>query len=1055
MPSRKFTLSILLVSAIAGAGPYAQAPPVQQPAPILRGDGPFDRLVFRNIGPASPSGRVDDVAVLESNPAIFYVAGATSGVWKTINAGTTFTPVFDDQGSASVGDIAIGPTDPNLIWVGTGENNNRQSSSWGDGVYKSTDGGKTWRNMGLRASKQIARIIVDPVDFNVVYVAALGDLWAAGGERGVFKTTDGGLNWQRVLFVDDDTGATELLMDPSNNKVLYAATYQRRRQQWGMNGGGPGSAIWKSTDGGQTWAKLETGIPAGPKGRIGMDIWRANPNVLYARIEHPGESGVYRTDDAGATWRKMSNENPRPMYFSQIRIDPQTDSRIYVLGVSLHISDDAGRTWRTDGARNIHVDHHAMWINPQNPHHIIIGNDGGVSISHDRSATWVWMNNLPFSQPYHVAFDMQTPYHVCTGLQDNNTWCGPSAVRTNSGIINDDWYVITGGDGFQPLMDPNDSRVVYGTSQDGRMSRVDRVTNERKTVRPEPADGGTPYRFNWDTAMMLSPHDSSVFYVGANYLFRSTDRGQTWMRPISPDLTTNTDRATLSIMNTADKEIRIARHDGVSAWGTLVTIAESPVKAGILWTGSDDGVVSVSRNGGQNWTNVTSKISGVPKWTYVSEVAPSRFAEGTAYVTFDGHRGGDYATYAFVTTDYGDTWRSIVGNLPKGEVVRTITEDTKNADVLYLGTETGLWVSLDRGKQWTRVRGNLPTVPIYEIAIHPRDNDLILATHGRGLWILDDLTPIQQWSRSETAAAFAFDPAPAVAFNQANDQMKSFEGDRIFLGPNPQPGAALFYRLKGDAKELKWTIRDSANAVVREIAGEAIDDRNRAGLNFVQWDLRHQPLRPLRNQPPGQQGGGGGGFGGGGNNGPFVLPGTYRATLTVDARDVNAVDVVVTGDRDIQITATDRKTWHDTALAMHEMQQKANDLADQVSEAWSRFEVVQQQAKGQNIPPALKTQVEALGKEFEGVRRRLGLIGGGGGGGFGGNPENLRGRMGQIKGGIMASTSLPTEVQMRQKKEIESSWPKLVSDANAAMGKLPGLAKDVVAAVFATRTTSQ
>ncbi len=1058
MRFRNSLLTLIGLLALSVA-PSAQGPSAYASSQT-RGDGPFDRFVFRSIGPATPSGRVDDFAVLESNPAVFYVAGATSGVWKTVNAGTTFTPVFDDQGTASVGDIAIGPTDANLVWVGTGENNNRQSSSWGDGVYKSTDGGKTWRNMGLFTSKQIARIIVDPMDFNVVYVAALGDLWTPGGARGVFKTTDGGLNWQRVLFVDDDTGATELVMDPGNNKVLYAATYQRRRQQWGMNGGGPGSGIWKSTDGGQTWAKLENGIPPGPKGRIGMDVWRANPNVLYARIEHPTDGGTYRTDDAGATWRKMSSENPRPMYFSQIRIDPQTDSRIYVLGVSLHISDDAGRTWRQSGAAHIHVDHHAMWINPQNPRHLIIGNDGGVGISHDRSETWVWMNNLPFAQPYHVAYDMQVPYHVCAGLQDNNTWCGPSAVRTNSGIHNDNWYVVSGGDGFQPLMDPNDSRIVYGTSQDGRMSRIDRVTNERKTVRPEPADTETGYRWNWDTPMMLSPHDSSIFYVAANHIFRSTDRGQTWGRPLSPDLTTNTDRTTLSIMNVPDKDIRIAKHDGVTNFGTLVTIAESPVKAGIYWTGSDDGVVSVSRNSGQNWTNVSAKIS-VPKWTYVSKIAPSRFAEGTAYVTFDGHRGGDYSTYAFVTTDFGVTFQSIVGNLPKGQVLRTITEDLKNPDVLYLGTETGLFITLDRGKQWTQVKGNLPTVPIYEIALHPRDNDMLLATHGRGIWILDDLTPFQQWAKTETTAAHAFDVSPAVAFNPANDQMKNFEGDRLFLGRNPEPGASLFYRLRADAKEMKWTIHDGSNQVVREISGDVVRDRNKAGLNRVQWDLRHQPLRPLRNQPQGPVvGGGGGGFGGGGNNGPFVLPGTYRATLTVDGRDANTVNVRVTGDSAIQITDADRKTWHDTAIALHQMQGKANDLADQVNEAWTRFQVVEQQAKGQNIPPALKTQVESVGKELESLRRRLGLaggggFGGGGGGGFGGGNENVRGRMGQIKGGIMASTSLPTEVQLRQKKEVEAAWPKVVTDANAVMAKLPALAKDVVTAVFATRTTSQ
>ncbi len=1050
------TLVALALGAALATHALAQGPPAASaPAPTPRASGPFDRLVFRNIGPATPSGRVDDFAVLESNPSVFYVGAATGGVWKTTNNGTTFTPVFDNETTASIGDVAIAPTDANLVWVGTGENNNRQSSSWGDGVFKSTDGGKTWRNMGLRGSTAIARIIVDPVDFNVVYVASLGNLWGGGGDRGVYKTTDGGQTWQRTLFVNDDTGATELVMDPSNNKVLYAATYQRRRAQWGMNGGGPGSGIWKSSDAGQTWTKLETGLPAGPKGRIGIDIWRANPNVLYARVEHETESGLYRSDDAGASWRKMNNTNPRPMYFSQVRIDPKTDSRIYVLGVSLYISDDAGKTFRDDGARNIHVDHHAMWIDPNNPDHLMIGNDGGASMSFDRAATWVWMNNLPFAQAYHVTYDMQTPYHVCAGLQDNNTWCGPSAVRTNTGITNDDWYVITGGDGFQPLQDPSDARILYGESQDGRMSRVDRITNERKTVRPEPPAGEPALRWNWDTAMHLSPHDPATVYVGANRLFKSTDRGHSW-KAISGDLTTNTNRNRLAIMNVGDEDIKIAKHDGVGSFGNLVTIAESPAKAGILWTGSDDGVVSVSRDGGITWTNATAKIAGVPKWTYVSKVAPSRFADGTAYVAFDGHRGGDFNTYAFVTTDFGNSWHSIAGNLPKGEVVRTITEDVKDGDVLYVGTETSLWVSTNRGKQWTRIKANLPTVPIYEITLHPRENDMILATHGRALWILDDLTPFQQGAKAESAGTFAFDPAPAVAFNQANDQMKEFEGDRVFLGKNPDRGVSLFYRLATDAKEVKWTVRDGSNAVVRELSGDATKDRNRAGVNSVLWDLRHQALRPLRNPPQVQQGGGGGGFGGGGNNGPFVLPGTYRATLTVDGRDANTVNVTVTGDPAIQISDADRKTWHDTAMAIHQLQEKANAVADEVGDAWTRFQAIEQQARGQTLAPALKTELENVRKELEGMRRRLGLAGGGGFGGGGGEfgaNQNIRGRMGQLKGGIMSSTSLPTEVQMRQKQEIEAEWPKVAAEANAALAKLPALAKDVVNAVFGKPTS--
>ncbi|MGH9333094.1 MAG: WD40/YVTN/BNR-like repeat-containing protein, partial [Vicinamibacteria bacterium] len=509
--------------------------------------GPFDGLKFREIGPASPAGRIDDFAVLESNPAVFYVATATGGLWKTLNHGTTFEVLFDEETTSSLGDVAIAPNDPNLVWVGTGENNNRQSSSWGDGVYKSADGGKTWRRMGLENSRHIARILIDPGDLDTVYVAALGSLWGSGGERGVYKTMDGGITWSRILHVDDDTGATELVMDPRNPKVIYAATYQRRRATWGFNGGGPGSAIHKTTDGGRNWTKLTEGIPEGPMGRIGLDVYRKNPNVVYARIEHPDEGGVYRSDDAGASWAKLSPVNPRPMYFSQIRVDPNDDSRIYVLGVQLHVSDDGGRTFRDDGAEKIHVDFHAMWIDPANSNHVLLGGDGGVGISHDRSATYVWLNNMNLGQFYHVSYDTSSPYVVCGGLQDNNTWCGPSAVRSRGGIANDAWFIIGGGDGFVALVDPKDPRILYSESQNGRMNRVDRVTNERQSIRPEPPAGEPKLRWNWDTPMMLSPHDPATIFVAANKVFRSGNRGSLW-EAVSPDLTSNADREELELM---------------------------------------------------------------------------------------------------------------------------------------------------------------------------------------------------------------------------------------------------------------------------------------------------------------------------------------------------------------------------------------------------------------------------------------------------------------------------------------------------------------------------
>ncbi len=1028
-------LTTTVLAAALAAGLAAQAPVPASPA------SPFDGLRFREIGPATPSGRIDDFAVLESNPSVFYVATATAGVFKTINHGTTFEQVFDSPTTSSIGDIAIAPNDANLIWVGTGENNNRQSSSWGDGVYKSGDGGKTWTHAGLRDSKVIARIIVDPNDYSTVYVAALGSLWGPGGERGVYKTTDGGQNWTRVLHVDDDTGATELVMDPSNNQVLYAATYQRRRATWGMNGGGPGSAIYKSSDAGRTWTKLTRGIPAGPLGRIGLDVYRRNPNVVYARIEHERESGVYRSDDAGATWTKLSSVNPRPMYFSQIRVDPQSDHRIYVLGVQLHVSDDGGKTFRSDGASRIHVDHHAMWINPADSNMVLIGNDGGVSISYDRSKTWVWMPNLNLSQFYHVTYDMQVPYQVCGGLQDNNTWCGPSAKRNEHGIANDDWFIIHGGDGFQAQMDPTDPRILYAESQDGRMSRVDRVTNERKSIRPEAPDGEAPYRWNWDTPMRISHHSPSTIFVAGNRLFKSTDRGHSW-KPISPDLTTNTDRETLSLMGVVAKEFTIAKHDGVQSYGNLVQFAESPRRAGIYYTGSDDGVVSVSRDDGANWANVTAKIPGLPRNTYVSKLEASRFDDGTVYATFDGHRLDDFGTYAYVSTDFGGTWRSIAGDLPKGQVVRTLAEDLKNPAVLYVGTESGLFVTTDRGAHWTRVKANLPTMPIYEITLHPRENDMILATHARGIWILDDLAPFQQFANAQQTDAFLFEPEVVAHQLPSAERMRDFEGDRQFLGENPGRGARIAYYLKSAAKDVKLTVHDGSGGVLREISGDATRDARKVGVNTLVWDGRVKPLAPMRNQTGG--GGGGGGFGGGGNNGPLVLPGTYRVTLSVDGREAQSVNVRVQGDPEIQITDADRKTHFDTVLALHALQGTMNDAADVVLDMNKQVAAVNDALKGQsNVPASLKSTLADLEKQVTGLRTRLGVAEGGGG--FGGGTANVRGRVGQLKGQVMNSTSLPTETQMRVQGEVRAAASKVIDEVNAAVAKFPNLYKELAA----------
>ena len=1050
MQLRRFHFAVLLTClfAVALVGDLAgQSQP--RPASATTTD-PFAGLQFRNIGPASMGGRVDDLAVLESNPAVFYVGTASGGLWKTTNSGTTWEVLFDDlEDAVSIGDIAIAPDDANMVWVGTGENNNRQSGSWGNGVYKSIDGGQTWKHMGLRDSKHVARIIVDPVDHDVVYVAALGSLYGPGKERGVFKSTDGGMTWTNVLFVDQDTGATELVQDPSNNKVLYAATYQRRRATWGFNGGGPGSAIWKSSDAGRTWTKLTNGIPSGPLGRIGMDVYRANPNILYARIEHQGESGTYRSDDAGLTWRKMSSVNPRPMYFSQIRIDPTNDLRVYVLGVQLHISDDGGKTFVENGT--MHSDHHAMWINPKNPNHIIDGNDGGVGISWDKGKTWEGIYNMDLGQYYHVGYDMETPYNLCGGLQDNYTWCGPSAVRSRNGIVNDDFYQIQGGDGFEAVIDPNDPDTIYAESQDGNVVRVNRRTNERKTIRPLPNRGESGYRWNWNTPIHISPHSSSTIYVGGNRVFKSTDRGQTWT-PISGDLTQNTDRETLSLMGVTAKEFTIAKHDGVQSYGNLVQLVESPKQEGVLYAGADDGSVNMTKDGGKTWTNINARFPNMPKNAYVSGIVASAHDANTVYVSFDNHMNDDFGNYVYASVDGGQNFRYIAEALPKGQVVMTLAEDPKNPAVLYAGTEFGLFVSPDRGGSWNRIRSGLPTVPIHEVVFHPRENDMIIATHGRSIWILDDATPIQQSGEAMRTDAFLFDfGRPVMQFNPAND--RGFVTDKPFRGKNPTFGAPISYYLKGEvpAANVSLRINDAAGNVVRTLSGNDLRDATKAGINRVHWDLRYQPLpaQPAAGGPGG--GGGGGGFGGAaGNNGPFVIPGEYRVTLVVNNKDVATKPVRVIGDTAVQWTDADRKTWHDTALAFHRLQEQANEAATAVTDLGPQYQTLETLMKtAANVPADVRTAIEAAGKQLTDLRRRLGVPapgqpaqggGGGGGGGFGGgqNP-NVRAQFGQTKGQIMGSHSLPSEQQTRALTQGREDLSRVISDTNALIATMPTL----------------
>ena len=1009
--------------------------------------GPFDRLHFRSIGPASMSGRIDDIAVSERDPRIFYIAAATGGLWKTTNNGVSLTPVFDSAGSASVGAVTIPADDPNLVWVGTGENNNRQSSSWGDGVYKSTDGGKRWTNMGLRDSKQIARIVIDPIDHDVVYVAALGDLWKSGGERGIYKSTDGGMTWTRVLDAGPDAGGTALVMDPTNNKTLYAATYQRRRASWGMNGGGTHSGLWKSTDAGHTWTRLTKGLPEGALGRIGIDIFRRNTSVIYARVEHPKQGGVYRSEDAGQSWTKMGSTNMRPMYFGIIRVDPENDLRVYSPATPLQVSDDGGKTFRSDGARTIHVDFHAMWINPKNGDHMMIGGDGGVGITYDKGKTWMWLSHLPVGQFYHVGYDMLQPYNVCGGLQDNDAWCGPSATRSQYGIGNDSWQTVQGGDGFVSLIDPTNHRIVFSESQDGFVNRVDRVTLDAKSIRPEAPAAEKPYRWNWDTPMMISHTDPGTVYVGANKVFRSTDRGHSWTA-ISGDLTTALDRDTVELMGVKGKAITIAKNDGVDSYSALFTIAESWKKAGLIWTGSDDGLVHVTKDAGATWTNVTPKIPGAPRFAYVSKIELSRVDEGTAYISFDAHRTGDYGTYLYVTTDYGATFRSIATALPKGEVVRTISEDQKNPDVLYVGTETGLWVSHDRGRGWMRIRANLPTVPVYEITQHSRDNAMILATHGRALWILDDMTPLQTWTSAAAQNGFVFASSGATLRLPVSEQERGFQGDMLFLGENPPTAATIAYLTKTKPDSVRIEIADAAGTVIRQVKGDtAKAKRPMSGLNLARWDLRIEPLpEPTRGATTENPFGGGGGGGGSGRQGPYVLPGTYVANVFVNGRKIGGSDVVVRSDPESQISLADRKANFELMKELQLLNGRLSDAVAAAKQVQTQLGAIKKElADSTKTPAAFRATLDSITKQLAPLKRKFLIRDEGEEIEF--SAELLRAvlpfRVGGLAGEMSGFLAGPSAQNLRTMEEVRRDVPVAIGETNVLVARFTAFVKQL------------
>ena len=945
----------LLTFAALHAVPSAQTPrPASIPAETFAG------LKARSIGPAVTSGRVMTIAVDPTNKAIVYIGAASGGVWKTVNGGASWQPIFDTQGSYSIGWVTLDERHPNVVWVGTGERNSQRSVGYGDGVYKSEDGGRSWTNVGLKTSEHIGRIVISPKDSDTVYVAAQGPLWTAGGERGLYKTTDGGRTWNQVLTISENTGVTDVVLDPRNPEVLVAATYQRRRTFYTMIDGGPESALQRSTDGGKTWKKVNSGLPDEELGRIGLAISPVNPDILYANVEAAnGKGGIFRSTDNGVTWQRRMDYNNGAMYYADIFADPVNVDRIYIVDTIFQVSDDGGKTMHSLGQRYMHVDNHIVWVDPDNTDHLMVGNDGGLYRSYDRGATWTFFENLPLAQYYDVDADNAAPfYNVYGGLQDNNSLGGPSRTRSEHGILNQDWFVTQGGDGFTSHVDPEDPNIIYAELQHGVIVRVDKRTGERVGVQPQEDTGGAPARWNWDSPFIISPHSHTRLYLASQYLYRSDDRGNSW-KIVSPDLTRQIDRNTLPVMGRLWGPDAVAKNTSTALYGNISAIAESPKKAGLLYVGSDDGLVHVSDDGGGQWRKV-EKLATVPADAYIARIRASQHDANTVYIAVENHQNGDYAPYLFKSTDTGYSWTSINGDLPARGSTYAIAEDHVDPRLLFAGTEFGAYWSKDGGQHWTTIAG-VPTIAVREIAIQKRENDLVLGTFGRGVYIVDDYSPVRATTaETMTAAATLYPARDAVMYvptQQYGMPGKAFQGEMLYNAANPPFGAIFTYYLKDGIKTLKQKRADAEKAAEKagqpiryatpeELRAEAVEEAPailltisdpsgtpvRAitgpvdkGMQRTAWDLRapaHQlPSNRPRSEaeelfadPP---------------VGPFVVPGKYSATLSqrvggVVSRIAGPVGFNVMLDPQAPYTAADQ-------TARWEFQQKLQALRRDVA----------------------------------------------------------------------------------------------------------------------------
>lgn len=872
--------------------------------------GTFAGLKLRSIGPALKSGRIGDIVKDPTRPSTWYIAVASGNVWKTVNNGTTFTPIFDNYGSYSIGCIAIDPRNPRVLWLGTGENNSQRSAGYGDGVYKSVDAGKSWKHVGLKTSEHIGKILIDPRNSDVVYVASQGPLWAPGGDRGLYKTTDGGVTWKAVLTISENTGVSDIHCDPRNPDILYATSYQRRRHVWALVGGGPESAVYKSTDAGKTWRKIMKGLPTVNLGRIGLAVSPQRPDVLYAIVPAAwDESGFFRSSDAGENWARMSDYiTTDPQYYQELFADPHQFDKVYSMDTFLHFTEDGGKTWRRANSRHKHVDDHALVFDPADPDYLMIGCDGGIYETWDRCQSWRHVPNLPVMQFYRVGIDNSEPfYYVYGGTQDNGSLGGPSRTTNRHGIRSSDWFVTCGGDGYQTRVDPTDCNIVYAESQYGGLVRFDRSSGERIDIQPQPGPNEPPLVWNWDTPLVLSPHSPTRLYFGANKLFRSDDRGNSW-RAISPNLTRRIDRNQLEVMGTVWSSESVWKNVWTSFYGNIVSLDESPLKEGLLYVGTDDGLIQVTENGGRSWRK-TGLFTGVPDDTYVADIKAGVRDANTVFAVFNNHKRGDFQAYVLKSVDRGRTWTSISSNLPERHVAWSIQQDPVCEDLLFVGTEFGLFFSLNGGQHWIRLKSGAPTIPFRDLEIQTRECDLVCATFGRGILILDDYSPLRYVTPELLHKPATLFPVKRTWMYVQDAPLggggKASLGDSLFTAPNPPFGAVFTYHLKDGLKTRRsirkqqegerqkdgkpvaypsWedlrledtedkplvylTVEDSRGQVVRRIKGPT-----GAGFHRVTWDLRYARMATItqgnENDPWRDSG-----------SGVVALPGTYTVQLS-------------------------------------------------------------------------------------------------------------------------------------------------------------------------------